>query len=237
MSRTAIELITLDLDLTTRQLEEARQQFAKDRFANVPAPYLAILAGRVGRTYDRSRFASRRARAHSTLIEIEGTRRSRQRLRLAQESYDLVLEMLAKEQQAQAAEEAARVAAQRRAEAKRAAEDARAEAERAANERVTARSTYIAKRNAFNSIRNKIGPVLLERDGDLCAYWSHCKTTLHSFNATVDHIVPLIKGGENEMDNYQLLCHSCNAKKGGRLESELSWIPTDRRGAYYPVAV
>ena len=52
-------------------------------------------------------------------------------------------------------------------------------------------------------IRNKI----LKRDNGKCL---SCKTTK---GLTIDHIVPISKGGYTKEDNLQVLCRSCNTKK------------------------
>ena len=43
-------------------------------------------------------------------------------------------------------------------------------------------------------------------------------------NLTIDHKVPLSREGTNDMENLQLLCHSCNASKGTKTMDEwLAW--------------
>lgn len=51
------------------------------------------------------------------------------------------------------------------------------------------------------------------RDGFGCAVCGEPSKDLG-----VDHIIPLVAGGTNDLDNLQLLCRSCNSAKGGMLE-------------------
>ncbi|MDQ2727533.1 MAG: HNH endonuclease [Actinomycetota bacterium] len=49
---------------------------------------------------------------------------------------------------------------------------------------------------------------LLQRDEHVCL---RCGATDH---LTGDHIIPVSRGGQTTLDNLQLLCQSCNSKKG-----------------------
>jgi len=49
----------------------------------------------------------------------------------------------------------------------------------------------------------------------LCEYYDHrCVCCNHQFQRlTVDHVLPLTKGGTNDIQNIQPLCRSCNSRK------------------------
>ena len=51
---------------------------------------------------------------------------------------------------------------------------------------------------------------IFERDGEICC---HCGATT---DLTIDHIDPVVRGGEDTEDNIQILCRTCNSTKGGR---------------------
>lgn len=63
------------------------------------------------------------------------------------------------------------------------------------------------KKNAEGKIGKDDIKILTEAQGGKCLMCGK-KTKL-----TLDHIVPLSKGGRNDITNFQMLCHSCNSKK------------------------
>ena len=54
---------------------------------------------------------------------------------------------------------------------------------------------------------------IMERDGFKCRY---CGATPESVRLTVDHIIPVSKGGSDHPDNLVTACCQCNMGKGNR---------------------
>jgi hypothetical protein len=64
------------------------------------------------------------------------------------------------------------------------------------------------RRKSFQESEKELFDIVANRDGVKCGY---CGT---QFDLTVDHITPISAGGSNHPDNLQILCRSCNGKKG-----------------------
>lgn len=45
---------------------------------------------------------------------------------------------------------------------------------------------------------------------------SVCKYCGSSLKLTIDHIIPIVKGGKNELSNTQILCFKCNRNKSSK---------------------
>lgn len=46
---------------------------------------------------------------------------------------------------------------------------------------------------------------------------NRCVRCCSTDDLTIDHIVPVIAGGSNEPSNLQVLCRSCNSRKGAKI--------------------
>ena len=58
-----------------------------------------------------------------------------------------------------------------------------------------------------------------------CAYCGRTfDTTVEALKPTVDHVYPLIRGGDDQMDNIVAACYECNQSKGDRLYI-FEWTP------------
>lgn len=69
------------------------------------------------------------------------------------------------------------------------------------------------RRSQFSVARASIELALIERDGYQCRERG-CSCTE---SLTVDHVVPLSKGGSDDLSNLQLLCQFHNSQKGDRM--------------------
>jgi len=58
---------------------------------------------------------------------------------------------------------------------------------------------------------------VLLRDRYKCQY---CGKEFVPAHLTLDHVIPVSRGGKTQWDNIVTACKSCNAKKGGRKPSE-----------------
>ena len=96
-------------------------------------------------------------------------------------------------------------------------------------------------RRQFNILRHKIKYKIWERDDYICLYcgkkvidlgtisnialdnswtWKKYERTLkklYPHSASLDHIIPLSKGGTNKESNLTTCCISCNCKKGTKI--------------------
>jgi len=61
----------------------------------------------------------------------------------------------------------------------------------------------------------KLKRQVLERDGRTC--WICDAQTVSTMNhpraASLDHVIPLARGGGNELDNLRIACRACNTER------------------------
>ena len=68
--------------------------------------------------------------------------------------------------------------------------------------------------------------MLIRRDGTLCAICGEPMLTMDDI--TIDHRVPLSRGGLDVLDNLRLAHVKCNEERGNRLEGEQERCPTEK---------
>jgi hypothetical protein len=67
------------------------------------------------------------------------------------------------------------------------------------------------------AISGKIQQMIWARDGFRCMY---CGRKMGEVQLTVDHFVPLQRGGMNNEKNYVSACRRCNTRKGSQLPKD-----------------
>lgn len=65
-------------------------------------------------------------------------------------------------------------------------------------------------------IASDVQAFIRERAAGLCEY-CHTKEQWQYIRFTVDHVIPLSKGGSNDQTNLALACFHCNRRKSNRL--------------------
>ncbi|QDP58780.1 MAG: hypothetical protein GOVbin1573_67 [Prokaryotic dsDNA virus sp.] len=67
------------------------------------------------------------------------------------------------------------------------------------------------RRRLSGATWERIRREVIARDGEYCRYcWQRCKD-IH-----IDHLVPLSKGGTNNLENLVVACRPCNLSKGAK---------------------
>lgn len=78
-------------------------------------------------------------------------------------------------------------------------------------------NTRDAIRHRVRRFRQKARSPIFERDNWTCRY---CGRKLSLEECTIDHVIPLVKGGTEEPDNLVTACHRCNMIKNSRTPEE-----------------
>lgn len=66
------------------------------------------------------------------------------------------------------------------------------------------------------SIPSTVRKYVFERDNYQC---QSCGKQYGETNLTIDHIIPLVRGGSNDISNLQTLCFSCNRQKADKIDN------------------
>ncbi len=68
-----------------------------------------------------------------------------------------------------------------------------------------------------------LGNYTIEEWDNLCTYYNNeCVCCFNQVELTVDHIIPISRGGSNRIENIQPLCKPCNSKKYTKIISYIN---------------
>lgn len=71
-------------------------------------------------------------------------------------------------------------------------------------------------RAEWNRMRPEVAPKILARDDWTCQERG-CGVRLTKDNWSIDHVIPVSRGGSNNTKNLRACCISCNSRKGARI--------------------
>ena len=82
--------------------------------------------------------------------------------------------------------------------------------------------------------RNELAPTkhnIFRRDANTCQYCGSKK------DLTIDHVVPVSKGGKNTWTNMVTACHKCNNKKGDKSLEDIGFTlkSTPRKPGFFNI--
>ena len=60
-------------------------------------------------------------------------------------------------------------------------------------------------------VKTRRKAAVFDRDGPWCFY---CRRCFAYDELTIDHLIPVVRGGSNTVDNLLLACKPCNSRKG-----------------------
>jgi hypothetical protein len=84
------------------------------------------------------------------------------------------------------------------------------------------RDKAIVRLNAIRAAKfGATGSFTVEEWLGLCAQYEHKCAECHAqAPLTADHIIPLTRGGTNDIDNIQPLCRPCNSRKSNKVDGK-----------------
>jgi 5-methylcytosine-specific restriction endonuclease McrA len=78
-----------------------------------------------------------------------------------------------------------------------------------------------------SKIKQTIRKKIVKKKGNLCCF---CRKSMKKSETTLEHVVPISKGGTNAQRNLKLSCSGCNNQRGDMDFDEFMAIKMRERG-------